>query len=385
MKQAKPKKPYEDFPLWAHPNGQWCRKIGGKPRYFGVWSDPQAALERYLKDKDHLFAGLEPPPEVVTLANILNRFRNSKLQALEQGRISSRSFREYEAVCDVIASKIGSHRGIEGIGCRDFERLSSALTKGKSGKSISPTSCKRLLGMARSVFYFANEELDCSFKYKKPLASPTAKQLRKHRHETGERLFSAEEIRNLLDIAKPQLKAMIYLAINCGFGNRDCATLPIEEVDLRKGWHTYWRPKTQTPRRAPLWPETAAAMYAVIKNRESGLVFRTRAGNPWFTDDDRRCPISYEFRKLLKTLNVYKSGITTFYSLRRSFQTVGELAGEPAALSFIMGHTPATTDMSSVYRQKHWDASLLKVTDRVHAWLFNSDQSAKTELRLVAV
>jgi integrase len=177
---------------------------------------------------------------------------------------------------------------------------------------------------------------------------------------------------------------MILLGINCGFGNRDCATLPIEQLNLATGWHTYWRPKTQTPRRAPLWPETAAALYAVIKDRESGLVFRTRAGKPWFTDHKRRCPISFEFRKLLQTLEIYRPSITTFYTLRRTFETVGELAGEPKALQFIMGHTPATDDMSAVYRQKHWNASLMKVTDTVHGWLFNNDQLGASGLRLAA-
>ena len=85
-----------------------------------------------------------------------------------------------------------------------------------------------MLGMARSVFYYANEGMDAGIKYKQPLRSPTGKQLRKARHETGERLFEAVEIQELLDVASDSMKAMILLGINCGFGNYDCATLPIE-------------------------------------------------------------------------------------------------------------------------------------------------------------
>ncbi len=374
---AKPEPPYPDFPLYAHGSGQYARRINGKIVFFGPWSKGwAAALERYTAQRDHLYAGTAPPVVGATLRDVLNSFRRSKLRAVEQGGLTQRSFKEYEAVCDSIVATISKLRPMESVTRDELDRLRTALTKGKNGKPISPTSAKRILTMARSVFYHANEECNCSVKYKQPLRSPSAKEMRKARHETGELLFTPDEIRAVLAIAKPQLKAMILLGINCGFGNRDCATLPIEQVDLAKGWHTYWRPKTQMPRRAPLWPETAAALYAVIKDRKSGLVFKTQVGNAWFNPDNRSCPITLRFRKLLQKLGIFRPGITTFYSLRRTFQTVGELAGEPKALQFIMGHTPLSGDMSAVYRQKHWDSSLVKVTDSVHDWLYSSDRPA---------
>ena len=117
------------------------------------------------------------------------------------------------------------------------------------------------------VFNFANEELNIPIRYKKALASPPAKVIRMADAETGERLFSPKEIRRLIDSAKPQLKAMILLGINCGFGNEDCATLPIDKLDLAGGWHNNHRPKTGVVRRCKLWPDTIKALQAAIEHR----------------------------------------------------------------------------------------------------------------------
>ena len=60
MKTAKPKKPYPEFPLFAHQAKQWAKKIKGKMWYFGVWDDPMAALEKYNQDIHEIQAGRDP-------------------------------------------------------------------------------------------------------------------------------------------------------------------------------------------------------------------------------------------------------------------------------------------------------------------------------------
>ena len=58
---SKPAKPYKNYPLTAHPNGHWCKKIKGRIHYFGPWSDPDAALQNYRDQQDDLHAGRTPP------------------------------------------------------------------------------------------------------------------------------------------------------------------------------------------------------------------------------------------------------------------------------------------------------------------------------------
>src|SRR5262249_61361760 len=116
-----------------------------------------------------------------------------------------------------------------------------------------------------------------------------------HRPRQGARLFPAEEVRALVqgatvagaegaDLVRPgpQLRAMILLAINAGFGNQDCGTLPLSAVDLDRGWVDFPRPKTGLPRRCALWPETVQALRDALAARptprreaDSGLFFLT--------------------------------------------------------------------------------------------------------------
>ena len=93
----KPKKPYPDFPLFAHANGLWAKKIRGKHFYFGPWRDPDGALEKYLDEKDDHQAGRTPRVKVdgATIAFMANHFLTSKKHLLDTGEIQLRTFQEY--------------------------------------------------------------------------------------------------------------------------------------------------------------------------------------------------------------------------------------------------------------------------------------------------
>src|SRR5262245_23477985 len=54
---SKPAKPYPHFPLYAHATRRWAKKIRGRTHFFGPWSDPDAALDKYNREKEALHAG----------------------------------------------------------------------------------------------------------------------------------------------------------------------------------------------------------------------------------------------------------------------------------------------------------------------------------------
>src|SRR5262249_2264543 len=157
-----------------------------------------------------------------------------------------------------------------------------------------------------------------------------------------------------------QLKAMILLGINCGFGNSDCGNLPQLAVNLDAAVIDFPRPKTGIPRRCALWPETVqairealAARPAAKKEEHAGLAFLTGAGDSWHpgTTDG---PLSRELGKLLRRLGINGRKRLGFYTLRHTFRTVADESKDQPAADFIMGHE--VPHMSSVYRETISDA-----------------------------
>ena len=186
-------------------------------------------------------------------------------------------------------------------------------------------------------------------------------------------MFEAADIKRMLAVATPQLKAMILLATNCGMGNSDIGNMPMHALDLDGGWLNYPRPKTGIDRRCKLWPETVEAIRTVLAERRTphdemhaGLVFITAACGS-FSKATSDNPISKEIAKVLKRLGMTKKG-RAFYSLRHSFATIGGEARDQVAVNHIMGHADAS--MAATYRECISDERLAAVADFVRAWLW---------------
>jgi integrase len=378
VQNGKPEKPNPDFPLFPHATKRWAKKIRGKMHYFGSWNDPQGALQKYLEQKDDLHAGRIPrvQGDGLTVRDLLNRFLTTKKNLVDTREITARTFADYHASCQRIGDCFGLTRLVSDLAADDFERLRMAIAK-----KWGPVALGNEIHRIRVVFKYGFDQglIDKPVRYGQTFKRPSKKVLRKARNENGPRMFEAAEIQAMLASAGTQLKAMILLGINCGFGNTDCGTITFDAVNLETGWVNYPRPKTGIPRRAPLWAETIDALKEAIAKRpkpknetDSKLVFITQKGWRWAKDTCEN-PVTKETRKLLDSIGI--NGHRNFYALRHTFETVAGESRDQVAVDAIMGH--ARDDMASVYRERISDERLRAVTDFVYSWLFHKSETVK--------
>ena len=220
-KPEKPAKPYDGFPLFPHATRRWAKKIRGKLHYFGPWRDPQGALERFNREWPYLSEGRTPPAvEVrngVALRTLCNFFLTNKRNKLNAGELTPRSFEDYYGTCDVLISHFGRDRTVDDLGPCDFAKLRRALAR-----RWGPVRLRNTITRVRMVFKFAFDErlIERPMHYGQSFARPSAKTLRKVRNESGPRFFEVDELRRILDVADPAMRAMVLLRVNCGFSDR---------------------------------------------------------------------------------------------------------------------------------------------------------------------
>jgi integrase len=345
------------FPLTKHSRGYYVKVILGKMHYFGKRNGSALkALQDYEFKRPYLEEGLDPPKQGgMSLLEALDKFLIAKEKRIKSGELTPRSFDDYKAICTKILTVFNGGRSVNGLLPTDFGRLRESF-KG------TPITIGNRINRSKVVFNWIEKNFNVKVAYGDQFDKPNRLSVRKHRNAQPKRLFYPNELRFILNAARPNMRAMVLLGINCGLGNSDCGTIEIAKVDLAQGWHNYARPKTGVERRAKLWPETVEALQTVIGDRTEGLVFITRHGNPWSLDT-RANPISCEFRKLADSVGSQR----TFYDLRRTFQTIGDNSKDPVAVKHAMGHSDGS--MSETYRQLVPDDRLEAVSDVVRRWL----------------
>jgi integrase len=385
-KPAKPNKPYPEFPLFPHATGRWAKKIRGKMHYFGPWADPDAALKKYLEQKEALHAGRKPreAPAGLTVKEMCNKFLRAKAASRDAGELTPRSWQDYKDACVLLVGHFGKGRFVADLDPEDFAELRKKMA-GRWG----PGTLGNVINRMRVAFKFASDNglIDRPVRFGSSFKRPSKKTLRIDKAKKGQKLFTPVEVRALVDgalvvgkegpeLVQPgsQVKAMILLGINCGFGNADCGTLPLSAVDLEAGIIDYPRPKTGIPRRCPLWPETVSAIRKALacrpapkKGEHDALVFVTKYGQPWAklsTDNT----LAKEMCKLLGALGINGRTGLGFYTLRHTFRTVADESKDQPAVDFIMGHE--VPHMSAVYRETISDTRLKAVADHIRSWLF---------------
>lgn len=405
--RRKPNKPYPSFPLTAHPNGQWCKKILGKLHFFGVWADPDAAHQNYLRIAEDLHAGREPSPAAegeFTVKELGNQFLAYQMQRVEAGQIGGRWFEDCRRVIRQFARSVGTARPVRSLTPDDFLNYRRLIgSRGLRGnKPLGVHAITRAIVAIQGMFKWGVQTgvIEQPPRYGQAFAKPSAADVRRSRakreRENGKKLFTAEQIHALLKAAPVNVRAAILLGINGGFGNTDCSALPTSAIDLDRAIIDFERPKTAVRRIVPLWPETVAAIRAVLEGERpkpadgeaKPLLFRSERGHALVRQIIQRSD-RHEIKKvvyvdrlgdwfdgLLVELKLKRYGLG-FYSLRHTFRTWADDAGDQHAIHRIMGHS--IPGMSGVYIEEIGLERLRRVVNVVRARLWHDAESSERD------
>ena len=93
--------------------------------------DPQAALDKYLAQKDALHAGRQPraDPDALTVKQLANEFLIAKQALVDNGELSPRTWAGYKLACDELVAQFGKGRLVSDLGPDDFAALRNKLAK----------------------------------------------------------------------------------------------------------------------------------------------------------------------------------------------------------------------------------------------------------------
>ena len=118
-----------DFPLFKHATGRWCKKVKGNFCYFGKVADDadgQKALAKWLEDRDDLLAGRRPQrkTDALTVVDLINRFLTHKQRQVETGELTEKTFRSLrDYTCARLVRVLGRTAAVAQLTTSDFERL----------------------------------------------------------------------------------------------------------------------------------------------------------------------------------------------------------------------------------------------------------------------
>src|SRR5262249_6042038 len=155
-----------------------------------------AALAKYLEQKDALHAGRQPPGAAggLTVRELCNRFLNAKAAARDVGELASRTWEDYKAACDLLVEHFGRRRLVEDLGPDDFAGRRNTLAR-----RWGPVTLGNAIQRIRVVFKFAVTDglVDGPTRYGHGFKRPSKKTLRLERAKKGLRLFTPAEIHSL--------------------------------------------------------------------------------------------------------------------------------------------------------------------------------------------
>jgi len=260
MAKSKPKRKIrsDKFPLTLHPTGQYCKKIKGKLYYFG--SDKQKALQRYLEQAAFLHTGKAVKPNsfnnTLSLKTLCNLYLDYQESRTAVGETKLRNVYDLILLLRDFVKFVGANRVVSAVSTLEVQNYRRKLIKA----GLAPRTVNNHISAVKAMYHWAvdNEVIE---------SGPNLKAIKKIPDTKTERtIFTPEQIRRLLEHANDKLKAMILLALNCGFGCTDCSELLWKHLDLKKRRVNFPRTKTGVRRNLPLWEETVRCLKSIPRS-----------------------------------------------------------------------------------------------------------------------
>lgn len=322
--ETKVPKPYPDYPLFAHADGRWKKKIGGKQVAFGpvAWPDPldyekswKAAREAYEKFKDAQRSAdaLAADPGSLELNILVNSYLTRRHADTEAGELKPRSFGLLRAVLRDYRDAIGGKTTLRQL--EDDPRPIHAFIDQLDARFGFHAFNRRMTCLRSMWIWGAKPEvglLDRPFRWLNVHAKKPIRQFRRQRRLERAagvfKTFEPDEVAALLKYAPPFMRGVVALGYFAGYGNTDVSEFPKtvmklyakdEKISLHgrddvipAGWALldFPRPKTEIDRAAIVPPLVVEAIKVVEKlarpsTRETKhLVFRTEGGRPLVYD-----------------------------------------------------------------------------------------------------
>lgn len=389
----RPPKPYPDFPLTAHPNGQWSKKVNKGVYYFGSWKDDHdgsAALLNWISRRDAIRAGVDKrtvTPQTCgnTIGSLKDEFLESKRIEVSAGDKSPRTLEDYQTELALFLQAVDSKTPVASFGPGNFTAYHKSLV---TKRHLGRHSRKRVIAYIKCMFrwgagtgryplpLFGND-------FKSPDTTPESIRLSKQRAgkvDHSQRIVTGTEIDKMLSylvnppwkygqrrdvLARLNMRGVILLGINCGMGPADIGRLRWSNLNFATRTLNMPRGKTGVLRVGYLWRKTCGVLKAIKRRQGSehdGLVFRTKRGKPFYeeiknTDGSvsSRKVISQNFYRLAERLKLV--GVT-HYRLRHSFATWAKRAHDQEALDRMMGHKDRT--IGATYTQG-WEIEFSRI------------------------
>jgi integrase len=356
-------RPIERFPAEPRADGRFQKRINGDLYYFTGTRDE--ALAKYNAIRDDLYAGRAPriaeeAMPRITLKDVTNRCLRQKEHDRDSGRISAGWFDDFKvAVLRFGNFRVGGVKMLQRpwheLGAGDFGEYARHLHA-----KYGPHAYNRERSCVAAMFNMALE-----FGWiAKPIKLGRAFPKRTPGDARGSRkdwLLTVPILKALYGKAGPQMRAMILLGLNGGFGPGDCAELPCGAVEIPSKRIHFNRPKNGIPRDMPMWPETLKSLRRVIGNRTGDdLTFRTKRGNAWTGNT-----IAHEFAKACRRAKVNLPDGVGLNACRHTFATYANEVQDRDAYKRLMGRK-ISEGIDETYIDRIFLPRLKRVVNHVH-------------------